>query len=345
MNCRVCLSFLLWVITNKMNPNYLTHQVLAISMIKSSQKQGNYTPSIGVLIPTFQAANHLIHCLPPIIQSPLKPKVLIIDSSSTDKTAAIAQELGAQVSIIPQQNFNHGMTREKGRLLLGTDIVVMMTQDAYATSNTTLEELVRPLLLGQASISYARQLPHIGAGFFEAFPREFNYPSESHIRSIQDISKYGIYTFFCSNSCAAYLNRALDEVGGFPNVLFGEDTIVVAKLLERQHKIAYVATAEVRHSHAYSLKQEFQRHFDIGLSRHLHQGLLAKGGKDSKRGQAYVKALLSTLKSKYPLYIPYALLQSCIKFLGYKLGKLSTRAPLWLKKQLSSQPHYWTSKS
>jgi len=296
---------------------------------------------IGIVIPTHNGAKHLPHCLPNLILSPLKPRVLVIDSSSSDQTVAIAQDLGAETTVILQREFNHGLTRERGRQHLQTDIVVMITQDAYPTSIHMLEELVAPIMKGVASISYARQLPHVGAGFFETFPRDFNYPSTGHLRSLKDIDHYGIYTFFCSNSCAAYLNSALDEVGGFPETLFGEDTVVTAKLLHRHHKIAYVAKAEVRHSHHYSLKQEFSRHFDIGLARHGYQELIAIGGKDTKRGRAYLKTLIKKLAQHNPHWIPYALLQTTAKLLGYKVGRACVNAPLWLKRLLSSQHYYW----
>lgn len=297
--------------------------------------------TIGVVIPTFKGAKHLPNCLPFILQSPLKPRVLVIDSSSPDNTLAIAQKMGAETLKIPQSEFNHGLTRELGRNYLKTDIVVMITQDAYPASPQMLEKLVAPLLEGKASISYARQIPHKGAEFFESFPRRFNYPAVSHIRGICDISNYGIYTFFCSNSCAAYLNNALDEIGGFPEVLFGEDTVVVAKLLHRGHKIAYTASAEVHHSHHYTLKQEFCRHFDIGLARNSYRDLIALAGKDTQRGKAYVKSMLHELKQKNPSLIPYALIQCAAKLFGYRLGQASLHAPLWLKKIFSSQKYYW----
>ena len=72
----------------------------------------------------------------------------------------------------------------------------MMTQDAYPVNNAMLERLVRPLLQGEASVSYARQIPHEGADIFEAFPRVFNYPPVSHSRDIGDLKKYGVFTFF-----------------------------------------------------------------------------------------------------------------------------------------------------
>lgn len=300
-------------------------------------------PSVGIVIPTFQAAKHLPHCLPPLLHSSLKPRVLVIDSSSTDNTIAIAHSMGAETLIIPQKEFNHGTTREKGRKYLNTSIIIMVTQDAYATSSNMIGQLIKPLVEQRASIAYARQLPHKGAGFFATFARQFNYPATSHIRSLNDIAIHGIYTFFCSNSCAAYLNSALDEIGGFPAVLFGEDSVVTAQLLHRQHHIAYVAEAQIRHSHDYTLKQEFCRHFDMGLARHTYRELFKSGGSDSQRGKIYVQALLKELWHASPSLIPYALLQTLAKWGGYRLGAASLNAPVKWKKFFSEQKFYWNN--
>lgn len=279
-------------------------------------------PTLGIVIPTFQAAKHLPYCLPPLLSSPLKPRIVIIDSSSTDNTVEIARSMGAETIVIPKKEFNHGTTREMGRKYLSTSIVIMITQDAYATSPHMIEHLIQPIVEGRASIAYGRQLPHIGASLLAAFARRYNYPEKSHLRSIDDIDQYGIYTFFCSNSCAAYRNTALDEVGGFPPVIFGEDSIVAAKLLHNNHKIAYAAEAEVRHSHDYKLKQEFYRHFDMALVRAAYSDLFyVKGATDHKRGKTYIQALLKELWKSKPSLIPYALLQILCKWSGYQLGK------------------------
>lgn len=296
---------------------------------------------VGVIFMTHCAKKHLKQCLPPILASPLKPRLLVVNSSSYDGTVELAQELGAETLLIPRREFNHGATREKARRYLNCEIVVMMTPDAYALDHQLIERLVRPLQLGQASIAYARQIPHDGATFFEAFPRTFNYPPQSELRRLSDIEKYGVYTFFCSNTCAAYRNQALDEIGGFSPVLFGEDTVAVAKLLKKGHAIAYVAEAVVKHSHKYSLKQEFKRHFDIGLSRREHKNLLQIAGKDSKRGATFAKELLAHLARHHPHLLPYGLTQISLKWLGYRLGQASLHAPLWLKKACSTQDFYW----
>lgn len=298
-------------------------------------------PTIGVAVITHCAKHHLPHCLPLYLQSPLKPRVLVVNSSSNDGTVETAQDLGAETLVIPRKEFNHGATREKARKHLGTDIVVMITPDAYPADQQILEKLVQPIVQKKASIAYARQLPHDGAPFFEAFPREFNYPQQGHIRSLQDTAIYGVYTFFCSNSCAAYSNAALDEIGGFQHVLLGEDTVAVSKLLRRGHKIAYVAEAQVKHSHSYTLLQEFRRSFDTGLARQEYQHLLECGSSDLKRGKAFVSQMVRDLSKKHPHLLPYAFFQTAFKWFGYRIGRASTKSPRWFKKALSSQDFYW----
>jgi len=298
-------------------------------------------PTIGVAVITHNAKKHLPHCLPPYLNSPLNPRVVVVNSSSNDGTVELAKELGAETLVIPRMNFNHGKTRELARCYLNTDIIVMTTPDAYATCIATLEKLIEPLIQNQASVAYAKQLPHKGANFFETFAREYNYPNESHIRGIEDIEKYGVYTFFCSNSCAAYSNVALNSIGGFEAVLLGEDTVAVAKLLRKGHKIAYVAEAKVYHSHSYTLAQEFRRCFDIGYARHEYGHLLSQAGKDQQRGKEYTRKILQKLWQEKPQLLPYAFLQTGAKWMGYTLGRKSLKAPKWLKKVCSSQDFYW----
>lgn len=297
--------------------------------------------TVGVVILTLNAEKHVLQCLPPWLNSPLKPRILVVDSSSNDGTVALAKTLGAETLVIPRNEFNHGATREKARKYLGTDIVVMLTHDAYAVDPLVLNQLIRPIIEGQASAAYARQIPHPGASIIEAFPRKFNYPTVSHIRDIEDVKTYGIYTFFCSNACAAYSNKALDEIGGFPAVLLGEDTIAAAQLLRNKHRIAYVAEAVVRHSHCYTLAQEFRRHFDIGLMRKEYQELFICQETDDKRGNQYVYELYQLITKKRLYLLPYAFLHTLTKWIGYHIGHSSHRAPTWFKKKLSSQKGYW----
>jgi rhamnosyltransferase len=300
--------------------------------------------TVGVAFITHYARHHLTHCLPPILASPLKPRVLVVNSSSKDGTIEEAERIGAEVLVVPRDQFNHGTTRELARKHLSTDIVVMMTPDAYAQDATMLEKLIQPIQDGLAAASYARQLPHHGADFLEAFPRTFNYPPQSQLRSLHDLATTGVYTFFCSDVCAAWDNHRLDKIGGFRHVLTGEDTLASAMLLHQGHRIAYVAEAVVRHSHAYTAMQEFRRYFDTGYARHqapLLREFMRNAGNDERRGKEFMRAIFKASMKNRPRLLPKLGIHLFAKWLGYQLGKSSLHAPAWLKKRMSAQDYYW----
>jgi rhamnosyltransferase len=297
----------------------------------------------GVLLLTRNAEKHLQRCLGPVFDSPLKPKVLVIDTSSTDQTRAIAERLGAQIDIIKPLEFNHGAARERGRKLLGTEIVIMLTQDAYFVDAGMLGYLVQPLLAGEAVVSYARQIPHQGAGLLESFQREYNYPAASQIRGLADSKTYGVYTFFCSNSCAAWSNAALDQVGGFPAILSNEDYVTVARLLSRGQRIAYVAEAQVYHSHNYTLRQEFQRYFDTGYVRAENRWIRELVGTDESRGLSFTIALLKRAWWRQPWLLPRIMALLLAKWLGYRCGFYARYLPGKFISRASGQKYYWHS--
>ena len=302
--------------------------------------------SVGVAVVTYKDKRHLEKCLPPLLKSPLKPKVIVFNSSSNDGTVEEAKRLGAETLVIPREEMNHGWAREISRKTLGTDIVVMMTPDAYAADEHMLEKLVEPIISGKAAISYARQIPHPGANIVSAFSRKYNYPEESNIRSIEDVPKYGVYTAFCSDTCTAWLNSALDEVGGFRWVLSGEDAVAAAMILKKGYKIAYTAEAVVYHSHNYGPIKEFSRHFDTGMYRRQWHKVLDLGGDgDQDRGWSYAGALLSYVAKNKPGMLPTAFAQMATGWLGYKLGWLCYhRAPDWFYRKISPADFFWNSK-
>ncbi|MFA6916328.1 MAG: glycosyltransferase [Parachlamydiales bacterium] len=297
--------------------------------------------TIGICVLTLNGEKHLHSCLTPLLKSDLKPRVLVIDSSSSDLSVSIAKSLGAETLVIPRHQFNHGTTREMGRKHLNTDIVVMVTQDAYACDEYVLGKLVQPLLEGNASASYARQLPHSGAEIFESFHRQYNYPPESELRTLKDLPKKGKKIYFFSNSFSCYLNSALDEIGGFEHLLLGEDTLAAARLLHQGHAIAYTADALVHHSHRYGLKEEFQRHFDTGYARYNFDKVIACTQSDNAQGKAYMQKLMQYAWQHSPQSLPYAVLLILTKWTGYTLGRWGHRMPPSYNRFFSAYKGFW----
>jgi rhamnosyltransferase len=153
----------------------------------------------------------------------------------------------------------------------------------------------------------------------------------------------GFKSIFISNSFAAYRRSALLAVGGFPNdVIFGEDTVVAAKLLLADWSIAYVAEAKAYHSHPYSIGQEFQRYFDIGVLHTREAWLGDKFGSANGEGLRFVRSELDYLRRTRMRLIPSALLRTASKWIGYRLGRKESKLSIRWKRKLSMHSQFWT---
>lgn len=297
--------------------------------------ENKYT--VGVVIPTLNPDQIFEQNLE-IINSE-KFKILIIDSNSSKDVESIAKKNNA--IFVKENNFNHGSTREKARKILKTDIVIFMTQDAKLLSERSIFNLIRPIIDGKVSVTYGRQIPAENADLLESFPVNFNYPKKSNIRSLDDIKEYGVEIFFCSDVFSAYLNKDLDSVGGFDHILTGEDYFMCYKLLLGNKAVAYVSDAHVIHSHNFSLIENFKRMFDTGYVRGERKYIQDLVGHADSRGVKLTISMFKKIIKEKPQILPYAILQTTLKYLGFKIGYHGTNLPIKLKKFLSGQKYYW----
>ena len=274
--------------------------------------------------------------------------VLVVDSSSTDGTNFSDLPIRWQLLHIAHADFNHGGTRNLAlsHLPACTDVVVYMTQDALLADPQALSRLVAVFTDPSVGCAYGRQLPHSDATPIAAHTRHFNYPAKSRTVSFEDKVHLGLKACFLSNSFAAYRLSDLLAAGGFPsNVILGEDMSVAARLLMVGKRVAYVAEACVFHSHNYSLGQEFRRYFDTGVFHARSPWLLQTFGSAGGEGLRFVRSELSYLWRHAPMWIPSAMIRTVFKLLGYRLGRLEARWPLWLKKRMSMHTNYWRQNS
>ena len=268
---------------------------------------------------------------------------LVIDSSSNDGTQQQFTAAGFRVHTIPYEHFNHGTTRQLAvELCRDAEILIFMTQDAFLASPDSLKNLVAAFSDPSVGAAFGRQLPRETAGPIETHARLFNYPHESQLKSSEDIPSLGIKTAFISNSFAAYRYSALNEICGFPiNTIVSEDTYVAAKLLEAGWKIKYCADATVYHSHNYTMKEEFQRYFDLGVFHSRQPWIICRFGQAEGEGMRFVRSQFGFLRKENKRLIPSALLRTVIKYFGYRAGFFEAYLPNKIKVWLSMQKNYW----
>jgi rhamnosyltransferase len=227
-------------------------------------------------------------------------------------------------------------------MLPGAEILVYMTQDAVLAGPDALANLLAAFDDPQVAAACGRQLPRPGARAIEAHARSFNYPATSQIRSLESRGKLGLKAIFLSNSLAAYRRSALMRLGGFPkNVIFGEDTVIAARMLLAGYKVAYIAEACAYHSHPYTPMQEFKRYFDVGVLHTREHWLLEEFGHASGEGKRFVLSELRYLWQQNAWQIPSALTRTGFKLLGYRLGRLEARLTPGIKRRLSMHPGFW----
>lgn len=250
------------------------------------------------------------------------------------------------VTHISKMEFDHAATRSEGIAKSDADFFILMTDDALPKDDTLIEELIKPIESGEAAASYARQLPNKDCRYIEKYTRVFNYPKKSMIKSSQNLKSMGIKTFFFSNVCAAYDRKIFDKLGGFVNfAIFNEDMLYAYKLIEKGYKIAYVAEANVYHSHNYSNMQQLHRNFDLGVSQAEHPEVFKKFPSTGE-GKRLVRMTTRFLKKQGKAYmIPRLYISSAYKFLGYKLGTNYRKLPEKLVMKLTMNREYWLKKN
>jgi rhamnosyltransferase len=202
------------------------------------------------------------------------------------------------------------------------DICTFLTQDAIPATPDSIEKLLTPFNDDAIGLAYGRQLPHDNATPLEKHARLFNYPDTSNVRSMDDKSRFGFKVFFCSNSFAAYRKKALMDVGGFPtDTIMGEDALFAAKMLTKGYKLAYVAEAQVKHSHSYSFKEEFKRYFDTRVFHEQNKWIHDIYGRPSGEGLRYVRSELKYIADTDSRFLFNSVSLLFAKWLGYSTGK------------------------
>ncbi len=300
---------------------------------------------VAVIVPTFHAAQYWKRLSAGLAVQNLPPhQILIVDTKSGDGTDRAAEAAGFRVMRIEPHEFNHSFTRQlAARQFPSARIIIYLTQDAAPIAGA-FDALLEAFKDPSVGAAYGRQLPRPGAGPIEAHARLFNYPAQSRIQTFESRHTLGIKAAFFSNSFAAYRVSALDQAGGFPgDVIMAEDTIVAARMLMLGWKTVYVAEAQAFHSHAYNVWQEFQRYFDIGVLHAREQWLPQQFGKPTREGSRFVLSELRALLPGHLHLIPYAIVRTVAKWIGYQLGLREATLGKKLSRRLSYHTGYWDS--
>ena len=301
--------------------------------------------SVACIIPSFNGSEFLFRLSESLNGQSANFDIFVVDSSTEAVSDSVRSQFENFLSI-DNKEFNHGATRQ---MMVDRypnyDFYIFMTQDAYLNDEHAISNLLAPFSDERVGAVCGRQIPHIEANLLAQHARYFNYPSISAVWSMEDVPQLGLKAAFISNSFSAYRGSALREVGGFPShVIVSEDMYVAAQMLLVGWKVAYAAEACCRHSHNYTIGQEFRRYFDIGVFFGREVWVRQNFGAARGEGLRYVKSELRFLGWNRCYLWPSSVLRNAFKLLGYRLGKISDSFPKWLNRRLSMHRRYWDGK-
>jgi len=301
--------------------------------------------TVDVIIPVYKPGNDFFELLEKLShQSHKVNKVILMNTGDAPWKTEVEEKFPfCEVHLLKKEEFDHGGTRHLGTTYSQADYLLFMTQDAMPASDRLVEHLIGAFDADESiKAAYARQLPNDTCREIEKYTRSFNYPEKSMVKSKADLERLGIKTFFCSNVCAMYERETYDKQGGFiRRTIFNEDMIYAGGLIQKGYKIAYVAEAEVIHSHNYNAIEQFHRNFDLAVSQTDNPQIFA-GIRSEKEGiRLVVNTAKHLLKVKKPWLLVPLVTTSAGKILGYKFGQNYRRLSRRFILKCTMNPSYW----
>ena len=304
--------------------------------------------SVSVVIPTFRPDRREFERVVKSLETQTKKpdEIIVIHTESAgEDVSALQRRKGIRFISVPQEDFDHGGTRNLGWKQAEGEYVVFMTQDAIPADEELIDRLISPFKEPDVAVTYARQTPRKGCRLAERYSRAFNYPAESRKKTAADLEELGIKTYFCSDVCAAYRKDYLRVLGGFPEpVIFNEDMITAARIIRSGKAVYYAADAVVRHSHNYSGVRQFRRNFDLGVSQADYPEIFEDVPSEGEGIRMVRKTAAFLIEKKRPWLIIPLIWQSGCKYLGYRFGKHYRKLPQRLVMAFTMNRPYWEKK-
>ena len=238
-------------------------------------------PSVSLFLPTFNAGPEFPEILALMLDQELdRPyEVIAIDSGSHDGTAEFLERQPVRLVRIPNAEFDHGLTRNRGIELARGDVVVLATQDARPANREWMQRLVDCFDDPEVAGAFSRQLPRPDAnplirdrlstwvaGTSEKVVRQVR--SEAEFWALPPLERLKVAAFDNVSSAVRKSTMALHPFHRRP---FGEDIDWSRRVILAGYKLVFEPRSTVVHSHNRSAWSELKRIY--GDHHNLHDAL------------------------------------------------------------------------
>ena len=222
---------------------------------------GGATPKTVSIV--FRALNEekfferaILACKSQVLDAGLSMEMVLVDSGSTDATLDIAKRHGLTIVHIPKAKFSFGRSLNWGCDAASGDYLAMISAHCIPAHDRWLQNLVQPLVDGEADYSYGKQVGDDHNKFSEKqlFAKYFGERDK-----IQDED------FFVNNANSCVTREAWARYRFDEDVTGLEDMVLGKCLIEEGSRIAYCADAPVVHIHEETWAQVRRRYYREAL--------------------------------------------------------------------------------
>jgi rhamnosyltransferase len=227
------------------------------------------SPDVSIFIPVKNGGDILSSVLGSVFsqETTLGFEVVVIDSGSTDGTLDVLGKYPVRVYEIPPEEFNHGLTRNKGMALCRGAYVVLLVQDAVPRGVNWLDTMVKNFDDPAVAGVYCRQIPwdHHDVlikrqiGFWTGPDKKKEIKCIDDMSVFENLSPWEQFSLCAFDNVCSCIRKEVWTEYPFEETEFGEDMIWSKTVLQSGFKIVYEPDAEVTHSHDRSAWYEYKR--------------------------------------------------------------------------------------
>lgn len=218
----------------------------------SPAKVAQPSPTISIVIRCCNEEKHIGRLLSGIQRQTRRDiEVIVVDSGSVDATVAIASRFPIKLVSIRPEDFSFGRSLNRGCAVASGEFIVMASAHVYPVYEDWLEKLLAPFVDPSIALTYGKQRGNENTHYSEHQVFAKWFPENSDPCQAQP---------FCNNANAA-IRRSLWQKSPYDEALTGLEDLAWAKqALSAEHRIAYVAEAEVVHVHEETPRKIFNRY-------------------------------------------------------------------------------------